>query len=71
MPWRRFAKCAALTLAESEPRTLVIGIDADAASMAETSRRVAKAPGKGGRSNLLFFVAAAEAPPHELLGLSV
>ena len=61
---------AALTLAESEPRTLVIGIDADAASMAETSRRAARASGKGGRPNLLFVVAAAETPPHELLGLA-
>ena len=61
---------AALTLAESEPRTLVIGIDADAASMAETSRRAARPPAKGGRPNLLFVVAAAETPPPELLGLA-
>jgi 16S rRNA (adenine(1408)-N(1))-methyltransferase len=61
---------AALTLAESDPRTLVIGIDADAASMAETSRRAARSSAKGGRSNLLFVVAAAEAPPYELVGLA-
>jgi 16S rRNA (adenine(1408)-N(1))-methyltransferase len=61
---------AALTLAESQPRTLVIGIDADAASMAETSRRADRASAKGGRPNLLFVVAAAETPPHELLGLA-
>ena len=61
---------AALTLAESEPRSLVIGIDADAASMAETSRRAARPPARGGRSNLLFVVAAAETPPPELIGLA-
>jgi 16S rRNA (adenine(1408)-N(1))-methyltransferase len=61
---------AALTLAETEPRTLVIGIDADAASMAETSRRAARPSAKGGRPNLLFVAAAAEAPPPELLGLA-
>ena len=61
---------AALTLAESEPGTLVIGIDADAASMAETSRRAARPPARGGRPNLLFVVAAAETPPPELLGVA-
>ena len=61
---------AALTLAEMEPRTLVIGIDADAASMAETSRRAARRSAKGGRPNLLFVAAAAESPPSELLGLA-
>jgi 16S rRNA (adenine(1408)-N(1))-methyltransferase len=61
---------AALTLAETNPRTLVIGMDADAASMAETSRRAARPAAKGGRSNLLFVVAAAESPPPELLGLA-
>ena len=61
---------AALTLAETEPGSLVIGIDADAASMAETSRRAARSPARGGRPNLLFVVASAEAPPPELLGLA-
>ncbi len=61
---------AALTLAETDPRTLVIGIDADAASMAETSRRAARPSVRGGRSNLLFVVAAAESPPPELLGIA-
>ena len=59
-----------MTLAETDPRTLVIGIDADAASMAETSRRAARLSAKGGRSNLLFVVAAAESPPPELRGLA-
>ncbi len=61
---------AALSLAEAEPRTLVIGIDADVSSMAETSRRAARPSARGGRPNLLFVVAAAETPPPELLGLA-
>ena len=61
---------AALALAQSEPTTLVIGVDADAASMAETSRRAARAAARGGRPNLLFVVAAAESPPAELTGLA-
>ena len=59
-----------MTLAETDPRSLVIGMDADAASMAETSRRAARPSAKGGRPNLLFVVAAAESPPPELVGLA-
>jgi 16S rRNA (adenine(1408)-N(1))-methyltransferase len=58
---------AALALAEAEPTTLVIGVDADAASMAETSRRAAR---RAAVPNVLFVVASAEAPPSELLGLA-
>ena len=61
---------AALALARAEPTTLVIGVDADAASMAETSRRAARAAARGGRPNLLFVAAAAESPPEELIGLA-
>lgn len=61
---------AALALAEAQPTTLVIGMDADAASMTETSRRAARATARGGRANLLFVVAAAETPPAELIGLA-
>ena len=61
---------AALALARAEPNTLVIGVDADAASMAETSRRAARAATRGGRPNLLFVVAAAEAPPAELMAIA-
>jgi 16S rRNA (adenine(1408)-N(1))-methyltransferase len=61
---------AALALAQAEPTTLVIGVDADSASMAETSRRAARAAARGGRPNLLFVVAAAESPPAELIGLA-
>jgi 16S rRNA (adenine(1408)-N(1))-methyltransferase len=58
---------AALALAQAEPTTLVIGLDADAASMAETSRRAAR---RDAVPNLLFVVASAEAPPVELRGLA-
>jgi 16S rRNA (adenine(1408)-N(1))-methyltransferase len=58
---------AALALAEAEPTTLVIGVDADASSMAETSRRAAR---RAAVPNVLFVVASAEAPPSELLGLA-
>ena len=61
---------AALALAQSQPKTLVIGVDADAASMAETSRRIARASARGGIPNLVFVVAAAESPPAELIGLA-
>jgi 16S rRNA (adenine(1408)-N(1))-methyltransferase len=61
---------AALALAQAEPTTLVIGVDADVASMAETSRRAAQTAARGGRPNLLFVAAAAESPPVELIGLA-
>ncbi|HEY2916242.1 MAG TPA: hypothetical protein VGI98_03405 [Candidatus Limnocylindrales bacterium] len=64
---------AVLAAAAREPRTLVIGLDADAASMAEASRRVARAAraaGTGGWPNALFVAAAVEAMPDELAGLA-
>jgi 16S rRNA (adenine(1408)-N(1))-methyltransferase len=59
-----------LARAHAEPRTLTIGIDANAASMIESSRRAARPDRKGGRPNALFVVAAAEAPPPELACLA-
>jgi 16S rRNA (adenine(1408)-N(1))-methyltransferase len=44
----------------------VIGVDASAAAMAETSLRAARPERKGGLPNALFVVAAAERPPEEL-----
>jgi 16S rRNA (adenine(1408)-N(1))-methyltransferase len=44
----------------------VIGVDASAAGMAESSRRAARPPRRGGLPNALFVVAAAECPPREL-----
>jgi 16S rRNA (adenine(1408)-N(1))-methyltransferase len=49
------------------PDCLVIGLDANAAGLAEASRRAAAKPSRGGRPNALFVVASAEAPPAELL----
>ena len=49
-----------LTAAASEPGSLVVGIDAVAASMAEASRRAARTPRKGGLPNAVFLAAAAE-----------
>ena len=53
---------AVLATAAAEPTSLVIGLDANAASMAESSRRAARR----GAPNVLFAVAAAEASPPEL-----
>jgi len=46
----------------------VLGLDANAAAMAESSRRAARPSSKGGLPNLLFAVAAAERPPPDLRG---
>jgi 16S rRNA (adenine(1408)-N(1))-methyltransferase len=56
--------------ARLEPGALVIGIDANAAAMAEASRRAARSTARGGLPNALFVVAAAERPPAELLGVA-
>lgn len=52
--------------AESEPRTLAVGIDANAAGLVDVSRRAARPARKGGRPNALFVVAAAEELPGPL-----
>ena len=46
---------------------LVIGIDANAAAMADASRRASRPAARGGAPNALFVVAAAERPPLELV----
>jgi 16S rRNA (adenine(1408)-N(1))-methyltransferase len=61
---------AVVASAAREPTTLVIGLDANAASMAEASRRAAGPARKGGLDNALFVLAAAEAPPAELRALA-
>ncbi|HEV8488222.1 MAG TPA: class I SAM-dependent methyltransferase [Candidatus Limnocylindrales bacterium] len=50
-----------LVAAAADPLALVVGIDADAASMAEASRRAARPERKGGRPNALFLAAGIEA----------
>ena len=57
---------AVLATAAAEPTSLVIGLDAAAASMAESSRRAARAR----LSNALFVVAAAESIPAELCAIA-
>lgn len=57
-----------LAAAAREPRTLVIGLDANAAAMAGASRRAAGPARKGGLANAAFILAAAEAPPSALCG---
>jgi 16S rRNA (adenine(1408)-N(1))-methyltransferase len=49
-----------LRAAAERPDTLVVGLDANAAAMAEASRRALR---RGGLPNALFAVAAAEHPP--------
>jgi 16S rRNA (adenine(1408)-N(1))-methyltransferase len=49
-----------LAAAAARPDTLVIGVDANAAGMAESSRRAAR---RGVLPNAPFAVAAAEHPP--------
>jgi len=59
---------AVLDAAARKPATLVLGLDANASAMAESSRRAAGADLKGGRPNARFVVAAAEQPPSVLAG---
>jgi 16S rRNA (adenine(1408)-N(1))-methyltransferase len=59
-----------LGAASERPDRLILGVDASAAGMAEASRRAAASPRRGGRSNALFVVAAAEALPVDLDGLA-
>jgi 16S rRNA (adenine(1408)-N(1))-methyltransferase len=61
---------AVIAGAAADSRTLVLGLDANAAGMAEVSRRAAKPSRKGGKPNAAFVLAAAEAPPAELAGVA-
>ena len=61
---------AVLRDAAREPATLVLGLDANAAGMAESSRRAAGPVRKGGLTNARFVLAAAEAPPADLAGIA-
>jgi 16S rRNA (adenine(1408)-N(1))-methyltransferase len=54
---------AVLAAASREPRSLVLGIDANAASMAEASRRAARPAAKGGLPNAIFIASAVESAP--------
>jgi 16S rRNA (adenine(1408)-N(1))-methyltransferase len=59
-----------LATAAAQADVLVVGVDADAGSMAEASRRAARATKRGALPSALFVVAAAEALPAELNGLA-
>ena len=61
---------AVIERARREPGTLVIGVDASAVAMAESSRRAARSVSRGGQPNAIFVVAAAERPPEELVGIA-
>ena len=61
---------AVLAAASRDPRTLILGMDANAAAMAESSRRAAANPRKGGLGNAAFLLAAAEAPPTAIAGIA-
>lgn len=58
-----------LRTATACPDQLVIGIDANAASMTDAARRAARPAKRGGLPNALFVVAAAESLPTELTGI--
>ena len=57
---------AVLARAAAEPRALVIGIDANAAGLAESSRRAARSRAGRGTANAIFLVEAAETLPGPL-----
>nr|WP_280275324.1 hypothetical protein [Nocardia wallacei] len=59
---------AVLAAAAADPDLLVIGIDAHAAGMAESSRRAARS--RQGLPNAVFVAAAVENPPPELDGVA-
>jgi len=59
-----------LATAAACPDTLVIGVDANAAGMAEASRRAARPARRGGLPNACFVVAAAGVLPAELNGVA-
>ena len=61
---------AVIVEAAADPEALVIGIDADARTMAERSRRAAAAPTKGGSPNALFVASGVELLPAELDGIA-
>jgi 16S rRNA (adenine(1408)-N(1))-methyltransferase len=59
----------AYRLAADDPGAFVIGLDSAAGNLAETSRRAARKPARGGLPNLLLVVGRAEELPPELDGL--
>jgi 16S rRNA (adenine(1408)-N(1))-methyltransferase len=56
--------------ARSDPGSLYIAVDPDAAALAEYAFRAGRKPARGGISNAIFVVAAVEKLPRELEGLA-
>jgi ubiquinone/menaquinone biosynthesis C-methylase UbiE len=61
---------AVLRRAAREPQTLFIAIDADGSAMADASRRAARPARRGGASNVVFVVSAAEQFPADLCAVA-
>lgn len=59
---------AVLRRARADPASLFIGVDADARSLADASRRAARPARKGGLPNALFVSESAERLPAALSG---
>jgi len=59
-----------LDLAREDPSTLVIGIDPVPENMAESARKAAGSPKKGGAPNAVFIRGAAERMPGPFLGVA-
>lgn len=56
-----------LARARTEPTTLVLGIDSNAAGIAAAASRASRAPGRGGLANARFIVASVEGLPASLV----
>jgi 16S rRNA (adenine(1408)-N(1))-methyltransferase len=56
--------------ARSDPHSLYIAVDPDAAALAEYAYRAGRKPARGGITNAIFVVAAVEELPRELEGLA-
>jgi 16S rRNA (adenine(1408)-N(1))-methyltransferase len=56
--------------ARSDPSSLYIAVDPDAAALAEYAYRAGRKPARGGITNAIFLVAAVEKLPGELEGLA-
>jgi 16S rRNA (adenine(1408)-N(1))-methyltransferase len=61
---------AVVVEATADPEAFVLGIDADARTMADRSRRAAGAAGKGGHPNAAFIACGVELLPPELDGIA-
>ena len=56
--------------ARRDPAALYVGLDPDAAAMAEYAYRSARKPARGGVDNVVYVVAALESLPDELVGIA-